>query len=116
MKRTDNNRNCRVPSRDTMPVAWPPRWLADPQEPSTDGPEGSLPTPTAEAHAEPPPKLWPPRPPELAHWSIPVRKRWAALAHDLQRRGVDLWEAERRAFDEIKAARENDQHERTDTR
>jgi hypothetical protein len=46
---------------------------------------------------------WPPRPRELASWRIERRQRWGELANQLQDQGLAWNEAERRAFDIVKA-------------
>jgi hypothetical protein len=52
------------------------------------------------------PEPWPPRPAELASWSVEWRERWGRLANDLQDRGVPWPEHERRAFDQVKAEKD----------
>jgi len=47
---------------------------------------------------------WPPRPPELSTWPIPVRQAWADRTAELEAAGLDWREAERTAFAEVRAA------------
>jgi hypothetical protein len=48
---------------------------------------------------------WPPRPAELARWSVPWRQRWADRAAGLEDVGVGWPGSERLAFDEVQAER-----------
>jgi hypothetical protein len=47
---------------------------------------------------------WPPRPRELASWPIERRQRWGEMANQFEDQGLAWNEAERRAFDIVKAA------------
>jgi hypothetical protein len=47
---------------------------------------------------------WPPRPEELAKWSLAWRERWGRLANELEDSGVPWPECERQAFDRMKEA------------
>lgn len=60
------------------------------------------------AALEPKPAVtpWPPRPAELARWPVSLRQRWGERANALEATGLSWREAERRAFDEIKAEAE----------
>jgi hypothetical protein len=47
---------------------------------------------------------WPPRPGELASWSIERRQQWGELANQFEAEGLSWDQAERMAFEEVKAS------------
>jgi hypothetical protein len=60
-----------------------------------------------DVETEPPASmLWPPRPAELAHWTIEWRERWGRTANELEDRGTPWPECERVAFSLVKSEME----------
>jgi hypothetical protein len=86
------------PSRPVS-AGWPPAWMQAELPPPAEKTEGVGGSPPEGAE-----RPWPPRPPELAYWSPELRERWGRRANELEGRGVEFPESERRAFAEIKAS------------